>query len=269
MNLIWNNRTTLGKACVAPMKVMTVPKLELQAALLAAWLKRDICRDLKVQVDKVFMWTDSTTVLQWLNTMSKHPIFIANRVCEILEHTSVNEWNHVASCDNQADAGSRGMSAEVLQPSRWVLGQEFLKTKQLPFEPSNEVVRNIKLSIINKETDKTNTSLAASVTRSTKEPPQQLIPFDKYNSYQKLLRITAYALRLLPSHEGYLNADGSILDPTELDEAEGHLKYLQGESFNAERIDLLKNKSVKRSSRIAPYSPFIGPNRLIRSAGCI
>ena len=75
---------------------------------------------------------------------------------------------------------------------------------------------------------------------------------------------------MLPSHEGYRNADGSIIDPTELDEAERHLQYpVQGESFNAERKDLLKNKPVKRSSRIAPLSPIIGPNRLIRSAGRI
>ena len=61
------------------------------------------------------MWTDSTTVFQWLNTTTKHPIFIANRVCEILEPTSVDEWNQVASSDNRADAGTRGKSAEVLQ----------------------------------------------------------------------------------------------------------------------------------------------------------
>ena len=112
--------------------------------------------------------------------------------------------------------------------------------------------------------------MAASVTNSTKEPPPQLIPFDKYSSYQKLLRITAYALRLLPSHEFYRNAVGSIIDSTELDEAECHLQYLvQGESFNADRKDFLENKPVKRSSRIAPFSPFIGPNRLMRSAGRI
>ena len=259
----------LGKARVAPMKVMTIPKLELQAALLAALLKQDICRALTVHVNKVYMWTDSTTVLQWLNSISKQPIFVANRVCEILEHASVDEWNHVASSDNP-DAGTCGMSAEVLQSSSWVRGPDFLRTKEFPFEPSTEVVNNIKLGIVTKETDETNTSLAASVTKSTKEPPPQLIPFDKYSSYQKLLRITAYALHLLPSHECYRNADGSIIDPTELEEAERHLQYLvQGESFIAERKDLLENKPVKRSSRIAPFSPFIGPNRLIRSAGRI
>ena len=46
----------LGKARVAPMKVMTIPKLELQAALLAARLKQDICRALTVHVNKVYMW---------------------------------------------------------------------------------------------------------------------------------------------------------------------------------------------------------------------
>ena len=201
----------LGKARVAPMKVMTIPKLELHAALLAARLKQDICRALTLQVNKVFVWTDSTTVLQWLNSTSKQPIFVANRVCEILEHTSVDEWNHVASSDNPADAGTRGMSAEVLQSSSWLRGPDFLRTKQFPFEPSTEVVNNIKLGIVTKEIDKTNTSLAASVTKSTLEPPPQLIPFDKYSSIQKLLRITGYALPLLPSHECYRNADGGIM----------------------------------------------------------
>ena len=97
-----------------------------------------------------------------------------------------------------------------------------------------------------------------------------MFPFDKFSSYQKYLRIAAYVLRLLPKHAGYRNPDGSITDPTELDEAERHLQYLvQGDSFEAERKDLLDNKLVKRSSRIAPHSPFISPNGLIRSSGRI
>ena len=135
----------LGKARVAPMKVMTIPKLELQAAFLAARLKQDICRALTVHVNKVYLWTDSTTVLQWLNSTSKQPIFVANLVCEILEHTSVDEWNHVASSDNPADAGTCGMSAEVLQSSSWLRGPDFLRTKEFPFEPSIEVVKTSNL----------------------------------------------------------------------------------------------------------------------------
>ena len=121
----------LGTTRVAPMKVMTVPKLKLalQAALLAARLKREICRALTVTVDKIFMWTDSTIVLQWINSTNKHPIFLANRVSDILENTSVDQWNHVATCDNPADAGTRGMSAEILHSSSWVRGTDFLRTK--------------------------------------------------------------------------------------------------------------------------------------------
>ena len=217
----------LGKARVAPMKVMTVPKLEIQAALLAARLKREICRALTVTVDKVFIWTDSTVVLQWINSTNKHPIFIANRVSEILEDTSVDQWNHVATCDNPADAGTRGMSAEVLQSSSWVRDPDFLRTKQFPFLPNTDVVDNIKLGVVTKEQDDDSiSSLVASVTKPPKEQSINLIPFDKFSSYQKLLRVTAYVLRLLPSHESYRTVDGSIVDPVELDEAERHLQYL-------------------------------------------
>ena len=251
------------------MKVMAVPMLELQAALLAARLKREIGRALMITVDKVFMWTESTIVLQWINSTNKHPIFIANRISEILENTSVDQWNHVATFDNPADAGTRGMSAEILQSSSWVRGPDFLRTKQFPFVPNTDVVDNIKLGVVTKEQDDDSiSSLAASVTNSPKEQSINLIPFDKFSSYQKLLRVTAYVLRLLPSHESYRTVDGSIADPVELDEAERHLQYLvQGESFNTERKDLLDNKSVKKSCRIAQFTPFIGPHGLIRSSG--
>ena len=105
----------LDKTRVAPRCVMTVPMLEFQAVLLVARLKQDICRALTVKLNKVFMWTESTTVLQWLISTTKLTIFIAYRVSEILEHNSVDELNHVASSANPADAGTCGMSAEVLQ----------------------------------------------------------------------------------------------------------------------------------------------------------
>ena len=57
-----------GKARVAPMKALSIPKLELQAALLATRLKEEILKGLTFKVTDIFMWTDSTTVLQWLHS---------------------------------------------------------------------------------------------------------------------------------------------------------------------------------------------------------
>ena len=83
-----------------------------------------------------------------------------------------------------------------------------------------------------------------------------------------MLRITAYILRLLPSHELYCNIDGSIIDPAELEEAERHPQYLvYGESFPSKKKISWKKISVKRSIRFASFSAFVGPNGLIRSAG--
>ena len=60
-----------GKALVAPMKALSIPKLELQAVLLAKRLKDDILTARTVSINHVYMWTDSTTVLEWLNSTLK------------------------------------------------------------------------------------------------------------------------------------------------------------------------------------------------------
>ena len=64
-----------GKARVAPMETLTIPELELPAALLAASLRDEIHRALTLDIDRTFMWTDNTTVLQWLHSLEKQPAF--------------------------------------------------------------------------------------------------------------------------------------------------------------------------------------------------
>ena len=146
-----------------PMILMVVLKLELQAALLAARLKREITQALTVTVNQVFMWTDSTTVLQWINSNEKQPILVANRVCDILEYISVDQWNHVATNDNPADAGTLGMSAEILQLSSWVKGPHFLTYSRFPFVPNKDVIKNIKLDVNQAVTIEDTVSLTTSV----------------------------------------------------------------------------------------------------------
>ena len=61
-----------GKARVAPMKALSIPKLELQAALLATRVKDDTINALTVCINHVYMWTDGTTVFQWLNSTENY-----------------------------------------------------------------------------------------------------------------------------------------------------------------------------------------------------
>ena len=104
-----------GKARVAPMKALSIPKLELQAALLATRLKEDILKALTIPVSNTFMWTDSTTVLQWLNSGSKQPTFVANRIGEILESTDVGQWFHVVQFCQTGTAQPSGETGKTIK----------------------------------------------------------------------------------------------------------------------------------------------------------
>ena len=108
------------KARVAPTKILSIPKLELQAALLASRQRLEIKKSLKIKIERSYIWIDSTSVLQWLNSTSKLPVFMANRVSEVLESTTIDEWFHVSSGDNPADTGTRGTTVEALKVRGWV-----------------------------------------------------------------------------------------------------------------------------------------------------
>ena len=105
------------KTRVASMKALTIPKLELQAALLAVTLTNEVQKALTLTVERLLLWTDSTIVLQWLHSIDKQPAFVTNRVTEKFEMTTVDEWNHVPTVDNPAGTGTRGQSAEALLES--------------------------------------------------------------------------------------------------------------------------------------------------------
>ena len=206
----------IGKRRFAPMKTITVPKLELQAALLAARLREEICKALTLPVQNTFMWTDSTTVLQWLNLLDKQPIFVTNRVSEIFKGTSVDQCHDVASRANPADAGIRGMSSGAVQKSSWLHGPQFLRTSYFPFQSNTYVVKNIKLkshSVEASSSENTPTLITDVFKRDFR------LPFLKFGSYLKLLRILAYCMRLLPRHLAYRSSGKQIVDPEELNAA--------------------------------------------------
>ena len=222
---------------------------------------------LTIQIQRTFMWTDSTTVLQWLNSLEKQPIFVANRVSEILEGTTVDQWHHVATKNNPAEAGTRGLSSEALQNSAWLRGPDFLRTSDFPFRPDTEVVSNIKLK---RQAADPNPLGNCSALQSNSLNSDFSIHLRKYSSYPKFLRIVAYVLPILPRHATYRSVDGKIVEPEEITAAEKKRQlFTQAESFPIELMQLRSSKKISKRSPIAAYSPFVGLGGLLRSSGRI
>ena len=228
------------------MKTLTVHKLELQAAVLAARLSIDICNALTIPIQHIFLLSDSTIVLQWLKSLDKQPIFIANRVSEFLETTSADQWNHVATSDNPADAGTRGMSSEALACSNWLRGPDFLRTVDFPFIPDTSVLDNLQRE---KSTPSPPKLVECFVVNSSKTG--DTINYKRFSSYPKLVRVVCYIFRLLPKHRNFRTADKSVVDPAELRRAEEGLIFLsQTESFAQEKRLLSLQKPVQSKSQL-------------------
>ncbi len=118
----------LGKARVTPLKPVTIPRLELTAAVLAVQMDKVLKAELQLQVENSFFWTDSTSVLKYIRNEDKRfHTFVANRVTTIRDASNVSQWRYVNTKDNPADDASRGRKVDdLVTGSRWIEGPSFL-----------------------------------------------------------------------------------------------------------------------------------------------
>lgn len=119
----------IGKSRLAPIKAMSIPRLELAAAVLSVKLYKLATRELEFEIHKRYFWTDSMIVLGYINNEKKRfKTFVANRLAIIHDATSKEDWRYVPTKLNPADLASRGLHPyETNKLETWLNGPTFLQ----------------------------------------------------------------------------------------------------------------------------------------------
>lgn len=117
----------MGKARVSPLKVTTIPRLELAAAVVSVTVSNMLKEELGYCNVEEFFWTDSKVVLGYINNDARRfHTFVANRVQKIRRGSDPKQWFYVPTDENPADYASRGKTVDELLSSDWFTGPSFL-----------------------------------------------------------------------------------------------------------------------------------------------
>jgi hypothetical protein len=186
----------MSKTRVAPVKrhCLTLPRLELQAAVLGARLHESVKSELDLSISESYFWTDSLIVLQYIsNDSTRLKTFVANRVSEVRQLTNVEQWRFVPGLLNPADDGSRGLSAADLQlKGRWLKGPEFLWSEESPW-PVQAPLRKLSDDSLGLK----RVNVLKHVEATIVEQCEPLLEPTKFSQLSRLQRVTAWCFRFV------------------------------------------------------------------------
>ena len=264
----------VGKSCLAPLKQMSIPRLELAAATVSVRLNRLLKNEQEIPIYKITFWTDSVTVLRYIaNECKRFHTYVTNRVAIIREDSSPSRWSYIEPKSNPADDASRGISADAfIQNGRWIKGPDFLLKP--PSEWINLPKHSTELSGDDPEVKQESKSFAVDV-RPNEVQSNIISLVQQFSSWLKLLKFIAVCLQCQrrfitrkrkSKQDGFdRSSQAASLEPftcSEINDAEREVIMLDQSCVFAEERRVLK------SSVLAKLDPIL-VNGLLRVSGCL
>ncbi|XP_028164538.1 uncharacterized protein LOC114355741 isoform X1 [Ostrinia furnacalis] len=241
-------------------KNKTVPRLELNAALLLSILMSKVYCTLKLihNINNVYCFTDSKIVLAWLHAEPmKLNAYVANRVKAITKNLSVCRWLYVNTENNPADYVSRGVSPSELHDCRmWWDGPEILLDNKYNFDSEIDLPANL---------PETKSGSAFSTSQLSTYTGDIFDHLRNYSSIHRMVRTLAYVLRFVNNIKGD-KISYNYLSSSELNNALLLIIKNEQELYFKDEISCLRNnKPVK--GPLQSLCPFLDCKGILRVGG--
>lgn len=275
-NSIIHSNLIIAKSKLTPIrKPLTIPRSELCGAVLAVKILESAKSNLQIEINNIFMWTDSAIVLSWIRgDPNRWSIFVCNRVNKILQHTNIDQWHHVISKDNAADCNSRGLNiSQLIESSLWWHGPHWLSLYQSewPESPFNFI-----------EDDQSELkSKFKMINLSVNETSHLNKIVNRFSNFDSLRRSIAYCFRFISCMRNSINSKYkksstpntniqliSPLTVSEIQHAEISLIiWLQSETFHAEIHSIRNSNPLSKNSKLLNLNPFLDAQNVLRVNG--
>ncbi|XP_064482842.1 uncharacterized protein LOC135395675 [Ornithodoros turicata] len=250
----------MAKSRLAPIKELTIPRLELMACLVGARLVSYITEKIKISPVRLHFWTDSRIALCWIRgDPQRWKQFVQNRVQEIQRLTQIDGWKYCKGKENPADLLTRGMQAKKMTESElWWSGPSWMTRSD-----SEWPVWNMDDDLERNELEEKKTKVLQTLTTETED----VIEMERYSSVRRLHRVVAWILRFRGNATKKSYTTGP-LTAQELQRAEKCcIKLVQGKAFSEEIAAVLSNKPLPTWSTLQGSKLFMDISGVLRVAG--